>query len=154
MRIALTEQEVQALYAQCVTALDRALLGLYYGCGLRRQEGLDLDLQDVDMLNERLTVRQGKFAKRREIPFPSRIALDLGTYLRNERPLRVHLHEPDGRRAFLLNTQGRRLSGTLANKRVQEMAREAGITEVVSLLQGEGFPVSQLWLSKAEVETE
>ena len=28
------------------------------------------------------------------------------------------------------------------------------LTEVVSLLQGEGFPVSHLWLSKAEVETE
>jgi septum formation protein len=26
------------------------------------------------------------------------------------------------------------------------------LTEVVSLLQGEGFPVSHLWLSKAEVE--
>ena len=28
------------------------------------------------------------------------------------------------------------------------------LTEVVSLLQGEGFPVSHLWLSKAEVEGE
>jgi hypothetical protein len=28
------------------------------------------------------------------------------------------------------------------------------LTEVVSLLQGEGFPVSHLWLSQAEVETE
>jgi septum formation protein len=27
------------------------------------------------------------------------------------------------------------------------------LTEVVGLLQGEGFPISQLWLSKAEVET-
>ena len=28
------------------------------------------------------------------------------------------------------------------------------LTEVVSLLAGEGYPVSLLWLSKAEVETE
>jgi len=28
------------------------------------------------------------------------------------------------------------------------------LTEVVGMLQGEGFPVSELWISKAEVEIE
>jgi integrase/recombinase XerD len=132
-RTALSEEEVQAIYAHCSTPLDRALLALYYGCGLRRQEALDLDLQDVDLLNARLTVRAGKYAKRREIPYPPRVAEDLCVYVRYERPLRVRLQETDGRRAFLLNSQGRRLSGSLANKRVQALAHAATITSAVSL---------------------
>ena len=47
-------------------------------------------------------------------------------------------------------------AGSFVVKMVGSYTNVVGLplTEVVSLLQGEGFPVSHLWLSKAEVETE
>ena len=46
------------------------------------------------------------------------------------------------------------IAGSFVVKLVGSYTNVVGLplTEVVSLLQGEGFPVSQLWLSKAEVE--
>ena len=48
------------------------------------------------------------------------------------------------------------IAGSFVVKMVGSYTNVVGLplTEVVSLLQGEGFPVSHLWLSKAEVETE
>jgi septum formation protein len=48
------------------------------------------------------------------------------------------------------------IAGSFVVKIVGSYTNVVGLplTEVVSLLQGEGFPVSHLWLSKAEVEIE
>ena len=48
------------------------------------------------------------------------------------------------------------IAGSFVVKLVGSYSNVVGLplTEVVSLLQGEGFPVSHLWLSKAEVEGE
>ena len=48
------------------------------------------------------------------------------------------------------------IAGAFVVKLVGSYTNVVGLplTEVVSLLQGEGYPVSHLWLSKAEVETE
>lgn len=48
------------------------------------------------------------------------------------------------------------IAGSFVVKLVGSYTNVVGmpLTELVSLLQGEGFPVSHLWLSKAEVETE
>jgi nucleoside triphosphate pyrophosphatase len=48
------------------------------------------------------------------------------------------------------------IAGSFVVKLVGSYTNVVGLplTEVVSLLQGEGFPVSHLWLSKAEVEIE
>ncbi len=47
------------------------------------------------------------------------------------------------------------IAGSFVVKLVGSYTNVVGLplTEVVNLLQGEGFPVSDLWLSKAEVET-
>jgi septum formation protein len=48
------------------------------------------------------------------------------------------------------------IAGSFVVKLVGSYTNVVGLplTEVVSLLQGEGFPVSHLWLSKAEVDIE
>ena len=48
------------------------------------------------------------------------------------------------------------IAGSFVVKLVGSYTNVVGLplTEVVSLLQGEGYPVSHLWLSKAEVESE
>lgn len=56
------------------------ILRLLYGCGLRLGEVLHLRVQDVDLNQGVLTVRQGKFRKDRLVPMVSALVLRLRRY--------------------------------------------------------------------------
>ena len=43
-----SENEIQSIYKACNTYLERCLLSIFYGCGLRRNEGLNLVISDVN----------------------------------------------------------------------------------------------------------
>lgn len=131
-RKALSKEDVFSLYKASESPLDKALLGIFYACGLRRSEGIDLELTDIDFQNGKLIVQQGKFGKRREVPIHSKVLADLRHYqfeyrrslLENTR----HLDKPANEYPFLLNTFGRRMSGSIANKRVKQLAQLARLT--------------------------
>jgi integrase/recombinase XerD len=65
---------------------DRALLELLYGTGLRASEAVRLTLDDVDLSEKVLLVRQGKGAKDRLVPFGEQVRQAILAYLREERP--------------------------------------------------------------------
>jgi len=48
---------------------DKAMLVLYYSCGLRRNEAIHVELSDIDFNNNILFVRKGKNGKQRYVPF-------------------------------------------------------------------------------------
>lgn len=60
---------------------DRVILELLYGTGIRRQELINLTLEDVDV--QRLTIRvvQGKYRKDRVLPISSQTGLWLRKYI-------------------------------------------------------------------------
>ena len=60
VREVLTRSEIQELYKACTTSRERVLLSIYYGCGLRRSEGVNLALKDIYLKDGLLYVRQGK----------------------------------------------------------------------------------------------
>jgi len=47
---------------------DRAMLAVYYSCGLRRNEAVHLELNDIDYNGKLLYVRKGKGNKERYVP--------------------------------------------------------------------------------------
>jgi len=53
---------------EAIQARDRALLAVFYGCGLRRNEGVSLDVGDINFDRSVLHVRQGKNNKERLVP--------------------------------------------------------------------------------------
>ena len=76
----LTQSEIKELYKQTYgynesthlepfNARDRAILTIFYGCGVRRNEGYHLDLSDINFDLKILHVRKGKNNKERFIPF-------------------------------------------------------------------------------------
>jgi integrase/recombinase XerD len=77
----LTREEIHRLYQATDNSLsglrNRAMLSLYYGCGLRRKEGLQLQKDDIDWKRNYLHVRKGKGGKDRIIPFTGTVAGDL-----------------------------------------------------------------------------
>ncbi len=77
----LTQQEILELYKivenkehtsdkqMALSAQDLILLTIYYACGLRRTEGVNLTLSDINLDTRILHVRKGKNNKQRLIPF-------------------------------------------------------------------------------------
>jgi len=47
---------------------DRAMLGIYYGCGLRKSEGTALNTQDVFLGRKLILVKKGKGGRERYVP--------------------------------------------------------------------------------------
>jgi site-specific recombinase XerD len=107
--VVLTKREIKALYDACETDAyglrDRAMLALYYGCGLRRAEGVGLDVSDVLLERRLVYVREGKGAVERYVPLAEGVALDLKQYLFEARPELIQTNE----RAVLIGRTGRRL---------------------------------------------
>jgi site-specific recombinase XerD len=107
---------------------DRALFELAYSCGLRCEEILKLDLDDVDFESERVRV-QGKGGKTRLVPIGEPAQQALGRYLRLARPA---LAEGPQERALFLSRRGRRLSSSDVRRRLQRWVREAALAGRVS----------------------
>jgi integrase/recombinase XerD len=55
-------------YPEFHAARDRAMLSLYYSCGLRRNEGLSLEVKDVQPERLLIHVRKGKGNRERYVP--------------------------------------------------------------------------------------
>jgi site-specific recombinase XerD len=87
---------------------DRAALDLLYATGVRRNELLALDLQDLDRDERELIVRHGKGDKPRRLPITRSAFAAVTSYLDDGRPGLESRHE-DSARAVLLSNRGRRL---------------------------------------------
>lgn len=85
---------------------DKAMLALYYGCGLRKNEGLSLNVDDIQLEKELVYVRKGKGYKQHLVPLTGSNKTDLENYLTYSRP---YLLSGKGEDALLLSIQGSRL---------------------------------------------
>ena len=82
----LAPQEVAALLQAADPQRDRPLLQLAYGCGLRLQELLHVQVADLDGARHVLHVRQGKGQKDRLVPLSAKLLDELRAYWRRCRP--------------------------------------------------------------------
>ncbi len=87
----LTQSEIKRLYKATEDDLlglrDRAMLAIYYGCGLRRTEGASLLVDDILPDKNLLYVRKGKNYKERYVPILGDVRKDILTYLTVGRPV-------------------------------------------------------------------
>lgn len=107
---------------------DRAMLALYYGCGLRKQEGLSVNMEDVQLEKELLLVRKGKGYKSRYVPLSKQSIKYLSDYLLYGRPF---LHPQKNEKAFLLGIMGKRYADPFA--RLQVLRHRAGIAKPIGV---------------------
>jgi len=71
---------------EAIQSRDRAILAVFYGCGLRRNEGASLDVADINFDNAVLHVRKGKGQKERLVPISRRSLLHLQSWVYDYRP--------------------------------------------------------------------
>lgn len=128
----LTVAEVHALYqATDDTALgirDRAMLAVFYGCGLRLNEGASLEVSDV--LTERglLYVRKGKGYKERYVPISGRAYELLQLYIDHGRP---QLLQSATAMLFIGLNKGIPLTKQSLYIRIKQLAKKAGIIKSI-----------------------
>jgi len=71
---------------EAVQARDRAMLSIFYGCGLRRTEGVSLDVGDINFDRSVVHVRKGKNYKERLVPISKGNLKYLTEYVYDHRP--------------------------------------------------------------------
>jgi len=70
---------------KAVSQRDRAMLGIYYGCGLRKSEGINLSVKDILTERKLIFVRKGKGCKERYVPITEGNLHYITDYLQNAR---------------------------------------------------------------------
>jgi integrase/recombinase XerD len=101
-KIILTVQEIKELYeatflpyTQNSIAMgqrDRAIIALYYGCGLRRGEGVNLNITDINLQERLLFIRKAKGNKQRLVPIASKHLTDISDYIKEGREWFLQYH--------------------------------------------------------------
>lgn len=132
----LTKSEITALYKACNNDIlgirDRAILSIYYGCGLRRSEGQALDVNDILLKEKLVFVRKGKNYKERYVPITEAIKDDLETYIYQARE-QLQNTSSTKNEAFFLSVRGTRLCSNSLIERVQKLTKEAKINKTFGL---------------------
>ena len=132
----LTTGEVRALYQACgnntLGIRDRAILGIYYGCGLRRSEGVSLNVADILLKGKRVHVTSGKGYKERYVPVTGAVIEDLENYIHTARE-EIQDLKPGKNEALFLSMQARRMCGTTILERIHKLAHDANIHKEVGL---------------------
>jgi integrase/recombinase XerD len=103
-----TVEEIKLIYKATVTRLDRAILALAYGCGLRKTEIELTDLSDVQLSRGMLLVKRGKGNKTRKIPMSDTVIRDLREYIANERTIN-YASPMEVSSALLISRKGERM---------------------------------------------
>jgi len=126
----LTEDEIKLLYHHSETQLDRAILSIAYGCGLRRNELAQLNVNDLSISKGLLQVKHGKGNKHRDVPMSDAVIKDVQDYLHTQRMNCFQSREVCSN-AYFLNRKGERLSGDHINKTLKHIVTRTGNSELI-----------------------
>jgi len=129
-----TKEQIEKLYDACQDDLlgirDRAMLSVSYGCGLRRNEGANLEVKDVQFNRSVLHVRKGKNYKERYVPMVGRVRNDLSDYIKYSRPM---LENNKTGNWFFVSYRGGKVGAQMLGERFKKLKRKANINYEGSL---------------------
>lgn len=131
----LTEEEIKQLYEACehyghknpyksdnfypaIALRDKAMLALYYGCGLRRNEGVHVELSDILWDKRILHVSKGKNYKERFVPISPSGLKHFENYLYDARPMFTRDNKEE---RFLVSERGRPIEGQSLSLRLRQL---------------------------------
>lgn len=112
----LSIEEVQQLFDACSNYLigkrTKAMLCLYYNCGLRKLEGINLNVEDIDLVKRLIFIRKSKTHRQRYVPISKGAKEIIEDYLYTTRELILPSNSNEN--AFLITNIGTRFSVSLA----------------------------------------
>ncbi len=148
----LTEEEIRQLYKateiqqqkkkhnrsaelyEAIQQRDRAMLSVFYGCGLRRNEGYHLNINDININSAILHVIKGKGYKERLVPISNKSLEHITTYLYDGRITLLKSPSPGGvgEAAFFISANnGKRLGGQLMLVKLKQLIQLTGNASMI-----------------------
>jgi integrase/recombinase XerD len=130
----LDQEEIKMLYQATYTnhnelsVRDRAILTVYYGCGLRRNEGFLLNVGDVNIERRLLIVKNGKGCKERFVPFSAASAVFLKEYLTNARN---KICNNINTNSFFVSQRGKRMNHQSISVRLKLLQQNANCNNLM-----------------------
>lgn len=129
----LTKREIQSLYEVTGDSVlgirDRAMLAVYYGCGLRLNEGASLELRDIISDRKLLHVRKGKRYKERYVPIAAKNYKELRLYMDYGRPLLLQEYKTEA--LFIDANKGHPMQKQSLYVRIKQLVKRAEIKKKV-----------------------
>jgi integrase/recombinase XerD len=147
IKAVLTQEEVQQLYKACeqyeqemenkkmplvyeiLSLRDKAMLTILYGCGLRRNEAVHLDISDIHADKNYIYVKKGKNYKERIVPINTTGITHLQNYLYESRPRFLRNEKEE---AFFISQRGKRINGQSMLLRLKLLIQRVDNTELQS----------------------
>lgn len=113
---------------EALQSRDRAMLAVYYGCGLRRNEGVCLDVSDINFDSALLHVRKGKNYKERFVPISKASLKYLQEYVYDHRGV---LLEGSRSEALFISQRGERVGGQTLILRLKYLQHQSEYEELI-----------------------
>lgn len=141
-RTVLSKEEIQQLYKATdnspIGMRDRAMFAVYYGCGIRKAEGIALEVADVLFERKLLYVRKAKNGYERYVPINLKCLQDLEIYIYHARPLL--LDETTKTESLFISERGKEMQGQSLICRLNALKQKTGNPE----LQNKSFGLHAL----------
>ena len=119
----LSDKQVEAMQAR-----DRAMLAIFYGCGLRRNEGVNVDVGDISFERSILHVRKGKNYKERLVPISKSSIKYLQEYIYDHRP---EILQGSKSEALFISMRARRMDGQTMLLRLKYLQHQTENAELI-----------------------
>lgn len=103
---------------------DRAIIELLYSTGIRLNELLCLDINDIDFRNREIFIREGKGGKERVVPVGMTALKSLETYWEARYRLLSGVRDSH---ALFLNAEGLRMGPKVLRRAIERLKRGAGV---------------------------
>jgi integrase/recombinase XerD len=140
----LTQEEILQIYKACdqypeptermatwmyeVLALrDKAMLSVLYGCGLRRNEAVHLDMSDIHADKGYIYVKKGKNYKERIVPINTTGLTHIQNYVYDSRPRYLYNEKEE---ALFISQRGKRINGQSLLLRLKLLIQRVDNTEL------------------------
>jgi len=115
-------EETQAKQ-EAISQRDRAMLSIYYGCGLRKSEGINLITDDILIERKLIHVRKGKGSKGRHVPVTDNNLKYIIEYLQYGRN---QLLAENPMEHFFINQYGETCSDMALSLRLKRLVKNSG----------------------------
>ena len=139
----LTEEEIAELFAVSYQKIrfnkypefhgqrNRTMLAIYYSCGLRKSEGIALDVSDIQQDRLLIRVRKGKGSKERYVPATYQTMQTISEYIHDTRKYQLRLMNAETE-ALLINELGNRCGDLTLSLALKRIVQRTGNAELIS----------------------
>jgi integrase/recombinase XerD len=118
-----TQREAETPQQEAFQSRDRAILTIYYGCGLRRNEGVHLSINDINLDTRTIQVRKGKNYSQRLVPIGKVGVKYLQEYIYDYRPFLLKDKTED---ALIISYRGKSMTGGALYNRIKLLQLQSG----------------------------